>query len=258
MEFQSLNKRGVESLIKSGAFDSLGHKRSELMAIFSEYIDSVMRKRKQNIEGQMSLMDMVSGDMTETEVYIPKNRKEFEKDELLQYEKRAMGIYISGHPLDKYQSFFDKYVTHDSVSLASTDEEEMPQDNEQTVVAGIIVGIKTVMTRKNQPMAFIQVEDLFGIFEVSVFPKLYADKISLIRKEEAVLIKGKISRRDEASVSISANILVSMDDAKSVSTFKTIRESDKNTHPKAVGGGNSYPKQIEAASLIFNENQPLL
>lgn len=247
MEFQSLNKRGVESLIKSGAFDSLGHKRSELMAIFSEYIDSVMRKRKQNIEGQMSLMDMVSGDMTETEVYIPKNRKEFEKDELLQYEKEAMGIYISGHPLDKYQSFFDKYVTHDSVSLASTDEEEMPQDNEQTVVAGIIVGIKTVMTRKNQPMAFIQVEDLFGIFEVSVFPKLYADKISLIRKEEAVLIKGKISRRDEASVSISANILVSMDDAKSVSTFKTIRESDKNTHPKAVVGGNSYPKQIEAA-----------
>lgn len=233
VDFQSLNKRGVESLIKSGAFDSLGNKRSELMAIFSEYIDSIMRKRKQNIEGQMSLMDMVMDATPEIDVYIPKNRKEFDKDELLVYEKEAMGIYISGHPLDKYQSFFDKYVTHDSVSFASTDEEEMPQDNDQTVVAGIIIGIKTVMTKKNQAMAFIQVEDLFGVFEVVIFPKQYAEKISLIKKDEAVLIKGKISRRDEASVSVSANVIVSMDDAKSVSSFKTIKDSDKNTHMKS-------------------------
>lgn len=228
IEFQSLNKRGVENLIKGGAFDSLGHKRSELMMIYSDYIDSVLRQRKQNIEGQMNLMDLMGAlDSSEAELIIPKNKREFEIEELLQYEKEAIGLYVSGHPLDKYTEVLKKYTTHDSVSLNPSEEDEPLNDGESVIVGGMIVSIKTIITKSNKPMAFMQVEDMYGSYEVVVFSKTYEEKVSLIKKDMRVIIKGRISKKDEGSCSISAATLIDMTDAKALSSLKQLKESDK-------------------------------
>ena len=110
------------------------------MLIASDFIDSILRQRKQNIDGQMNLMDMINDNVSEAELIMPKNMKELEIDELLQFEKEALGLYISGHPLSKYEAVLKRFITHDSISLNASEEDEPINDGDQAVVGGIITG----------------------------------------------------------------------------------------------------------------------
>ena len=249
MDFHSLNKRGVDSLIKSGAFDSLGHKRSQILLIASDFIDSILRQRKQNIDGQMNLMDMISDNVSETELIMPKNVKELEIDQLLQFEKEALGLYISGHPLSKYEAVLKRFITHDSISLNASEEDEPPKDGDRAVVGGIITGIKAIVTKNNRPMAFVQVEDLYGTFEVVVFSKLYEEKIYLLKKDIPILIKGKISKKDEGTVSIAASSIYDLTDRRSWSGLKPI----KNTENSDVKTNKSSTSKADKASVKPND-----
>ena len=257
MDFHSLNKRGVENLIKSGAFDSLGHKRSQLMLIASDFIDSILRQRKQNIDGQMNLMDMINDNVSETELIMPKNMKELEIDELLQFEKDALGLYISGHPLSKYEAVLKRFITHDSISLNVSEEDEPLNDGDQAVVGGIITGIKAIVTKNNRPMAFVQVEDLYGTFEIVVFSKLYEEKIYLLKKDVPILIKGKISKKDEGAVSIAASSIYDLTDRRSWSRLKPIKnKEDSNVKSKRKPTNSADNHLAQSTEEPITDNIP--
>jgi DNA polymerase-3 subunit alpha len=179
-------------------------------------------------------------------------QKRFELEELLQYEKEALGLYVSGHPLQKYEDVLSEIITHDSLSLCSTEEGEEVQDDEDVIMGGIIVGAKTTITKTNKPMAFLQIEDLYGTFEVVVFPRLYESKIALTKKDEIVWIKGKASRKDEGLVTVKASNIYDLTDSKSYAGLQNKKQTRK---PKEKNKVKKSPEIVRTEDVsIPNEN----
>ena len=252
MPFKSLNKRGVEALIKSGAFDSLGHRRGDLLVIFSDYIDGVTRQRKQNIEGQLSLLDMIGGgDDSPVSIGLPeiKNVRELEQNELLAYEKEALGIYISGHPLNKYNDIIEKYASTDLISLMPNSDEDEEGENEDhdkfseiedgmpVIVGALIRSVKSITTKKGDFMAFVEIEDMYSSFEVTVFPRVYEKYHYSLKEDIPVLIKGKINKRDE-SVSIIADVVADMRNEEDIYSIKPVTKKSASQAVKNAAKKN--------------------
>lgn len=204
-----LNKRAAESLIKAGAFDSLGRYRSQLLAIYEQVMDGIAMDRKRNLDGQISLFDMgtgSTGSMTSSGDIVPRI-KEFEKKYLLTMEKEMTGLYLSGHPLAEYSRELDRFTSINTSEIyentaegsETVSEEKIDLDNRMVTMGGIISSIKIKATRSGSIMAFITLEDMYGSIEVLVFPKVYEKYNKLIQEDNLTLIKGRISiREDEA------------------------------------------------------------
>lgn len=205
---KDINKRCIESLIKSGAFDSMGTFRAKLMAVYEKMIDGIQQTKKRNMDGQMSLFETVKN---EKSIHAPIEEypdiKEFPNKLLLSMEKEMLGLYISGHPLSEVEE-----IINSQVSLFSSDLNMNAVENEgdvilnsgkelsdgmSVIVGGIISGKKTKTTKSNNIMAFVTLEDLYGIMEVIVFPKILEKYAKLIVEENIVLITGRISIKEE-------------------------------------------------------------
>lgn len=262
MQFDSLNKRGVESLIKCGAFDTFGYKRNELLAIYDEYIDGVLHQRRKNIDGQMTLMDLMGGGADKTQLIMPKNIKAISQEELLIYEKEALGLYLSGHPMSKYEDVVNKYTTCDSLSLnpapeADTDVDELPEvtidnaaveDGAFVVMGGIISAVKTSITKSGSMMAFVQAEDVYGSFETVVFPKVYEQSVVLLKKDIPVMIKGRVNRKDAGEASVIASSIYDLDDTRSLSSLKSVKNHvpvQKNHSTKGADAAGEQNRHLE-------------
>ena len=191
LDLRLVNKRVIESLIKCGAFDSLGFKRSQLL----EVLDSCLRKsqelQKGQKEGQTSLFDLlqvpVKQDIKENTFLetIP-DIPEFTRNELLAMEKELLGLYISYHPLQDYKDKLQEII-----NFTSADLETLP-DKSKIILGGIINNIKRKSTKNGNLMVFVNLEDLEGVVEVIVFPKIYEQYKESIRKEEIVIVKGRV------------------------------------------------------------------
>ena len=211
-----INKRLIESLIRCGAFDSLGVRRSQLIAVYEKVLDSVMQERKRNVEGQMSLFSNLESESPENYhmIELP-DIEEFPKKVLLSMEKEMTGVYISGHPLDEYKEVLETYnTTQDIMILQNMDENGVLNGSvvpsglteETTVVlGGIITNKKVKYTKNNSIMAFITLEDLYGEIEVIVFPMVYSKYASLLEEDRVVAIKGRISLREDEEPKIICN-----------------------------------------------------
>ncbi len=190
-----MNKRAVESLIKCGALDSLGANRAQLLAIFEKTIDSIHANRKRNVEGQFSLFDMGESDKyTES---LP-DIKEFKKSILLSMEKEIVGIYLSGHPLEDYKKQIENASSITSFDLINTDDninEKIlgTKDGDKVIIGGIIAEKKNMITKNNNMMAFITLEDLFGTVECIVFPTTFERYNKILSEDNIVVIEGKLS-----------------------------------------------------------------
>jgi len=201
-----VSKRAVESLIKAGAFDDFKIHRSQLLAIYEKVLDGVNNDRKRNISGQINLFLDFDNDYNNFEIEYP-NIKEFKKKHLLAMEKEMTGIYLSGHPLDEYEETL-KIQTDTKISDIVVDEslEEgnellnesfKLQDGDKVIIGGIISTVSKKVTKNNDMMAFINLEDLYASVEVIVFPKTFEKYKSLIEEDEIVIIKGRVSIREE-------------------------------------------------------------
>ncbi|MGH4122897.1 MAG: DNA polymerase III subunit alpha [Clostridium sp.] len=201
-----VSKRAVESLIKAGAFDDFKIHRSQLLAIYEKVLDGVNNDRKRNISGQINLFLDFENDYNNFEIEYP-NIKEFKKKHLLAMEKEMTGIYLSGHPLDEYEETL-KIQTDTRISDIVVDEslEEgnellnesfKLQDGDKVIIGGIISTVSKKVTKNNAMMAFINLEDLYASVEVIVFPKTFEKYKSLIEEDEIVIIKGRVSIREE-------------------------------------------------------------
>jgi DNA polymerase-3 subunit alpha len=201
-----LNKRQIESLIKCGAFDSLKVKRSQLMAIYERTIDSVLAQKKKNIEGQFSLFDSLEGDV-EVADELP-DLPEYNEKALLSMEKEMMGVYLSGHPLSEYESVLERYATTNTNEISEIRdgrEGTVLYDGSRVVIGGIIIKKQNKITKNNNMMAFITLEDLYGTVEGIIFPKIYDDCKDILYEDNIVMIEGTIDASEEESPKLLVN-----------------------------------------------------
>ena len=198
-----LNRRVLESLIKAGAFDRMGCRRSQLMQVFGQVLDGIAASRKRNVEGQMDLFGFGGGEGESTPLptlHLP-DIPEYTPQELMTMEKEVTGLYLTGHPMDAYREIARKRgaVTIGSI-LNDFDGEEGPQrfrDGERVTVAGVIATYKTRTTRNNTLMAYVNLEDDTASMELLCFSRVLGESGGYIRENNAVLVTGRISVRDE-------------------------------------------------------------
>ena len=193
------NKRTIENFIKSGAFDSLGGTRKQFMQVYAGLADHVAQEKKSAMTGQMSLFDLMNEeDKKEYEVQLP-NVGEYDKEQLLAFEKEVLGIYVSGHPLEKYEDLWRGVITNVTVDFALDEETGHSKvvDGSKAVIGGMITAKTIKYTKTNKTMAFLTVEDLVGTVEVVVFPKDYEKNQQWMNEDEKVFIRGRVNNEDD-------------------------------------------------------------
>ncbi len=194
-----VNKRAIEHFIKSGAFDSFGCTRRQLMSVYVQILDSIQNGKKGVMSGQMSLFDIVSEEeMAELEIKMP-DVGEYDKELLLSFEKEVLGFYVSGHPMEEYEALWSKYITAKTTDFYLDEETHrtVVEDGSRATIGGMIMDKKIKYTKNDQIMAFLTVEDMVGSVEVIVFPKDYEKNSYKLTDENKVFIQGRVSVEEE-------------------------------------------------------------
>ena len=197
---REVNKRTIESFIKSGAFDSLGGTRKQFMMVYVKILDQVNQERKYSMTGQMSLFDMVSDEQkSEFDIPLP-DVGEYEKETKLAFEKEVVGVYLTGHPLEGYAEKWKKNISKTTLDFQVDEETGHAKvyDGAKEIVGGMISAKTIKYTKNNKTMAFITLEDLVGSVEVVIFPKDYERNQQYLTEENKVFIKGRVSEEDDA------------------------------------------------------------
>jgi len=195
-----INKRAVESLIKAGAFDSMGYKRSQLLRVCSQVIDDIADMRRRNIEGQMDLFGGGAEETAAVKVELP-NIPEFSSYELMSMEKEVTGLYLTGHPMDDYAAAARKAgavpIGRIVEDFAREEGNSRFRDEQVVTVAGVVVSYRTKTTKNNSLMAYVGLEDNTGTMELIVFQRVLAECGGYIKVNAPVLVTGRISARDD-------------------------------------------------------------
>ena len=236
VDLRKVNKKVVEALIKCGAFDSLGGKRAQFFGSFEESMEVGQRLQKELESGQDSLFgtqEILShggndyGNLPDIE--------EWDEKTLLSYEKEALGFYVSGHPLARYSDSIKRFATCGASELSER------TDKEKVHICGIVSGIKELITKKGDRMAFVSLEDLSGSVEVIVFPEVYTASIELLRGEDPLLVSGELDIGEEA-----CKIL-----ATEVALLKDVKETmAKRVHIRLTTPGLEEMKLRQLKGLI--------
>ncbi len=209
-----MTKRIVENLIKAGAFDNMGGTRRQLIEVYAAIMDQVNSQKKKTIEGQMSLFDLVSEEnKKEYEIQFP-DVGEYNKEQLLQFEKEVLGFYISGHPLEEYEEKWKKNITAMTKDFVLDEEsgETVVKDGETVWIGGIITAKTAKSVKNNKIMAFITIEDLVGTIEVVVFAPNYEKNYDKIHVDNRVFVKGRASISEEGNGKVICEKIVLFDD----------------------------------------------
>ena len=197
---KEVNKRTIESFIKSGAFDSLGGTRKQFMVIYVQILDQVNQERKYSMTGQMSLFDMVEEDQkAEFDIPLP-DVGEYEKETKLAFEKEVLGVYLSGHPMEEYEEKWRKSISKTTLDFQLVEDTGHTKvaDGAREIIGGMITDKTIKYTKNNKVMAFVTLEDMLGSVEVVVFPKDYEKNQQYLNEDSKVFIKGRVSEEDDA------------------------------------------------------------
>ncbi|SFT32076.1 DNA polymerase-3 subunit alpha [Lachnospiraceae bacterium XBD2001] len=204
---REVNKRSLENLIKAGAMDCLEGNRRQKVYVFPMILDSVNESKKKNMEGQVSLFDLVPEETKSSfEIQFP-DQPEFDKEVKLAFEKEVLGIYVSGHPLEDYLDVMGRICTAKSTDFLLQEPEEgdmtgedattIVKDKQKVTVGGMIVDVRTIFTKKNQMMAYVTIEDLYGTMEVIVFPRDFERNRRVLVEDSKVFISGRVDAQEE-------------------------------------------------------------
>lgn len=199
MSSKEANRHTMENFIKSGALDCLPGNRKQKMMVYGAMIDSVNREKRDAVAGQLSLFGMADTGLEHAnEIQYP-DVAEYDKEELLAFEKETLSIYISGHPLEDYTGLLEKNCTRNSIDFIADEDTGMTKvyDGENVIIGGMITNKSVKITRKNTTMAFITVEDLYGSVEVVVFPNCYEKKKELLSTDSKVFVKGRANVEED-------------------------------------------------------------
>ena len=206
----SINKKGLEALIKSGALDGLSGSRREKMAVYEQVLDSISHEKHSKMAGQLSLFDIApKDDLSALEVKMPE-LGEFDVETKLAFEKEMLGVYLSGHPLESYQDMLKSVCNASSLDFAYDEEEGMVNvaPGKDYILGGIASVVNIKLTRNNQRMAFITLEDLVGSVEVIVFPRDFDKYKDLIEEGRKYIISGKASLEENDAAKLIAGKII--------------------------------------------------
>ena len=203
---RELNRRAVESFIKSGSFDSFGCSRRAMLDSLEGMLKSIEGENRRNIEGQISLF---GGAEEKVNQYRIPEKSEYPKSELLRMEKEISGLYLSGHPLDQYRGEIERYATSSVSKLTGEEAEQM--DGKQVSLVCTVVRIKYLTTRSDSMMAFVTVEDLSGSMELLVFPKTLTQCGESIFENAVVVVRGKVSVKEDEAAKLVADEIITVD-----------------------------------------------
>jgi DNA polymerase-3 subunit alpha len=244
VDLRVCNKRVIESLIQGGAFDSLGGHRAQLMAILDETIASATKWRKERDDLQLHLFGFVEEPNWEVEV---PNIPVMPQSKQLELEKELLGMYISGHPLDAYAQPLEEMDAAMLHQLA-----ELP-DNSEVLVAGMILSNKTIVTKKGQPMAFMELEDRIDKVEVVLFPETWKNAAPLVQKGRLVLVRAKLQLQDEDPPKLLAEQVAALDDPAAIQRLRR----QPGMHRRAVDGVNDQPARAAAGAGAARSGVPV-
>lgn len=229
MKNEAVNKKCIESLIRAGAFDEFEQTRSTLLASFETILDTIQETERKSFAGQVTMFDLAMPEENIKELQYSFNvQKEFSEKDLLSMEKEMLGIYISGHPLEKLRVQIERETNVNSLklkelaNLQSTvlDEGEFIarkneyKDGQFVKYAGIITSVKKKYTKNNTIMAFVTVEDLYGTVEIIVFENCYQDSSKYLVEESIVMVEGRLSIREDDEPKIVARTIKPFGDNK--------------------------------------------
>jgi len=232
VDMKAINKKNVEGLIKSGAFDFTAVPRGDMLLGYETIMERVVQEKKDKLAGQISLLDLNPQIKKVMEEDNFPSTLPLSKDKILAMEKDVLGIYISGHPLDQYKSLLVRRTNLTSNLLDSLEDLTATgiRDGDRVSVGGIIYHIKKQLTRTGNLMAFITLEDLYGKMEVVVFPNTYSQYRGFIKEGDVVLLRGKINYNEEMNISIIAENMqpLVMDQSEGLQKKLWIRLDNKN------------------------------
>ncbi|MBE6774689.1 MAG: DNA polymerase III subunit alpha [Ruminococcaceae bacterium] len=200
---KDFNRRAAESLIKCGACDGLDLNRRQMLYMLPLIISELDADKNRNVVGQIGFFDEDSGFSFENEMTAPE-MEEMPENELLSYEKEITGLYISGHPMDEYSAISQK-IKCDKISDILENNEGISvkyKDNSSVKIFGIVTRVEKKITKNNSTMCFIELEDMSASIECIVFSKLYADKINHLRVGNILLLRGRLSMREDREPSV--------------------------------------------------------
>ncbi len=273
----AINKRCIESLINAGAFDDFGKTRATLLASFEGILDSINNESKTKMENQVSMFDLMTDneDIIEQQKYVFIEKEEMPENEKLSLEKEMLGVYISGHPLEKVKDFINKYSNISTIDFAKINEEveefgesRTYKDNQNVKFVGIINKVNKKFTKKNTTMAFLNMEDFYGNVEIIVFDSVYSKASSFLVNENIVMVEGRLSIREDENAKIVATEIKEISEqmereinksSQKINTVKTLQINitnlDENVKSKLRGAIKFFAGDRANVKLEIVDNE---
>ena len=216
MAGREVNKRTIENFIKAGALDGFEGNRRQKMMIYGSLLDAVNQEKKHSMAGQMTLFDIAGEEeKKDFEIRLP-DIEEYDREELLGFEKEVLGVYIRGHPLEEYVEKLKKNATRNTNDFVLDEETGAVKvgDNERVMLGGMITEKTIKYTKNNQTMAFLTLEDLVGTVEVIVFPRDYERYHAKLETDAKIFVLGRASVEEERNGKIICEKIYSFDETK--------------------------------------------
>lgn len=249
MTGKELNRRAVESLIRAGAFDSMGYKRRALLQVCAAILDSLSRAAKNNVSGQMDMFGFEEEGAAKPESIPIPDIEEYSAQEKMAMEKETTGLYLTGHPMDEYRDAVRRIgaapIGAVLADFAAEGEAHSYKDGQYITVAGVVSGVKTRPTKNNSLMSYITLEDDTGVMELVAFQRVLDQSGQYIRDNAALIARGRISARDEKEPQLTVDTIRPISDANS------LRQSAQNE------GAAQYEGQSPAHSYASAPGQKL-
>ena len=243
LDSKDTNKRVIESLIKCGAFDEISENRASLMAGYENVLDSISMDRKKNVQGQISLFDAFGGSEESNlqEVSTIPKLPEYQEREKLSLEKEVLGMYVSGHPLSEFKEILIKNTSIDNGKLNALKEDEesyLSLDEREVIMGGMIANKTIKTTKRNDIMAFLDLEDLYGNIEVIVFPQTLKKYNQILNEDSIIFIRGVLNIKEGEEPKIVARDIVDIDNVYQLSRdiYNSGNNNSKNNIEKSKKG----------------------
>ncbi|MGL5345932.1 MAG: DNA polymerase III subunit alpha [Peptostreptococcaceae bacterium] len=264
LDSKDTNKRVIESLIKCGAFDEISENRASLMAGYESVLESISMDRKKNIQGQISLFDAFGSSQEDSqfnEVSSIPNLKEFEERERLNLEKEVLGMYVSGHPLSQFEEELQRNTSIDNGkinSLKEDDQSYLSLDEREVIMGGMIASKNIKTTKRNEIMAFLELEDLYGTIEVIVFPQILKRYNEILNEDNIIYIKGNLNIKEDENPKLVAREIADINNKSAITDNKYSNRSNRHSNTRSTNNTN----QINDSKLgmylkvdSFNNNE---
>ena len=261
-ECNDMNKRAVENLIRSGAFDGLGARRSQLISVYEKVLDSIAASRRKNVEGQLDFFGMAAGDSHASQIDLP-DIPEFSATERMFMEKETTGLYLSGHPMSDYREAAKRSGAapiHAIMESFSSEDGPHPfRDGQNVTVAGVVISSKTRTTKNNSLMAYVVVEDELASIELLCFNRVIEQCGSYMQVNTPVLVKGRLSVRDEKPPQIMCDSLYPLQqiEDRPVSEKKAEPSADATIYLRVPSLDSREMRHIKLVMSMFEGETPV-